>query len=83
MKSAEANSNEECHQIQPRLCGYMTVGWDKVPGKSRWLVFSPDNCKLYVYKNEHDAVPIKDLDISHAVFVYDAEKSDDGQFSIR
>jgi hypothetical protein len=79
----EAGSNEESQQIQPRLCGYMTVGWDKVPSKSRWLVLSTDSCKLFVYKTEHDPVPIKDLDISHAVFLYDAEKSDGAQFCIR
>lgn len=79
----EAISNEESQQIQPRLCGYMIVGWDKVPSKSRWLVLSSDNCKLYVYKTEHDPVPIKDLDISHAVFLCDSEKSDGAQFCIR
>jgi hypothetical protein len=79
----EASSNEESEHIQPRLCGYMTVGWDKVPSKSRWLVLSSDNCKLYVYKTEHDPIPIKELDISHAVFLYDSEKSDGAQFWIR
>jgi hypothetical protein len=81
--NTEASSNEEFQLIQPRLCGYMTVSWDKVPSKSRWLVFSTDSCKLFVYKTEHDPVPIKDLDISHAIFLYDAEKSDGGQFYIR
>lgn len=79
----EASSHEESQQIQPRLCGYMTVGWDKVPSKSRWLVLSSDNCKLYVYKTEHDPVPIKYLDISHAVFLYDSAKGDGAQFCIR
>lgn len=77
------SSTEESQQIQPRLCGYMTVGWDRVPGKSRWLRLSPDNCKLYVYKTEQDPVPIKDVDISRAVFHYDAQKTDDAQFCIR
>jgi hypothetical protein len=80
MKSVEASSNEES---QPRLCGYMTVGWDRVPSKSRWLVLSPDNCKLYVYKIEHDSVPIKVVDISHAVFLYDVQNSDDAKFYVR
>jgi hypothetical protein len=79
----EASSNEDFQQIQPRLSGYMTVGWDKVPSKSRWLVLSSDNCKLYVYKTEHDPVPIKDLDISRAVFLYDSTKGDGAQFWIR
>ncbi|XP_023719793.1 TBC1 domain family member 2B isoform X3 [Cryptotermes secundus] len=79
----EASSNEESQQIQPRLCGYMTVGWNKVPSKSRWLVLSSDNCRLYVYKTEHDPVPIKDLDISRAVFLYDSTKGEDAQFWIR
>ena len=77
------SNNEESNQVQPRLCGYMMVGWDKVPSKSRWVVLSSDNCKLYVFKTEQDPVPIKDLDISHAVFLYDAEKSDDGHFYVR
>jgi len=81
--SDNGNTNEEYSHMRPRLCGYMVVGWDKVPSKSRWVVFSSDNCKLYVYKTEHDPVPIKDVDISHAVFLYDAEKSDDGLFCIR
>jgi hypothetical protein len=79
----EASSNEESQQVQTRLCGYMTVGWDKVPSKTRWLVLSSDNCKLYVYKTEHDPVPVKELDISHAVFLYDSEKSDGAHLWIR
>jgi hypothetical protein len=81
--SVNGSTSEECRQIQPKLCGYMVVGWDKNPSKSRWVAFSSDNCKLYVFKTEHDPVPIKDLDISHAVFLYDAEKSDDDRFCIR
>jgi hypothetical protein len=61
----------------------MVVGWDKVPSKSRWVVLSSDSCKLYVFKTEQDPVPMKDMDISRAVFLYDAEKSDDGRFCIR
>jgi len=81
--SDNGSTNEECSHMRPRLCGYMVVGWDRVPSKSRWVVFSSDNCKLYVYKTEHDPVPLKDVDLSHAVFLYDAEKSDNGLFCIR
>jgi hypothetical protein len=81
--SVNGRTNEGCGHVRSRLCGYVVIGWDKVPSKSRWVVFSSDNCKLYVFKAEHDPVPIKDLDISHAVFVYDAEKSDSGLFCIR
>jgi hypothetical protein len=83
MKSVEASSNEESQEVQSRLCGYMTVGWDGVPSKSRWLVLSPDSCKLYVYKTEHDPLPIKGVNISHALFLYDSQKSDDAHFCIR
>ncbi|XP_069694446.1 TBC1 domain family member 2B-like isoform X4 [Periplaneta americana] len=76
-------SNEEKSSVERRLCGYMVVGWDKVASKSRWLVLSPDNCKLYVYKTEHDPLPVKDVDISRAIFMYDPEKSENGQFCIR
>lgn len=81
--SVHVSTNEEGSHIRPRLCGYMVVGWDKVPSKSRWVVLSSDSCKLYVFKTEQDPVPMKDMDISRAVFLYDAEKSDDGRFCIR
>ncbi|PSN29079.1 hypothetical protein C0J52_28392 [Blattella germanica] len=86
MEGAEGNiasSSTDVDHAQRRLCGYLVVGWDKYPSKSRWLVFQPENCKLYVTKTEFEPVPIKDIDIARAVFIYDAEKSEAGHFCIR
>lgn len=77
-----SNDTDKEH-IHTRLCGYVLVSWDKVPSKSRWLAFQSENCKLYVYKTEFDPLPIRDIDISRAVFLYDAAKSESGHLSIR
>ena len=80
---AGACSETEREHMHPRLCGCAIVSWDKIPSKSRWLAFQPENCKLYVYKTEFDPLPMKDIDISHAVFLYDADKRESGYFCIR
>ena len=80
MEGAEDADKGHMH---PRLCGYAVVSWERAPHKSRWLAFQPESCKLYVYKTESDPLPLKDIDISRAVFLYDADKSETGHFSIR
>ena len=82
-EDAGASNDPDKEQAHSLLCGYANVSWDKSPGKSRWLAFQPESCKLYVYKTEFDPLPIKDIDVSRAIFLFDAEKCESGQFSIR
>lgn len=70
-----------------KLCGWLyiiTRGLIKTSKQQRYCVFGDNTCKLYIYRGQHDLVPIDDIDISRASFHFENRNSGKpGSFQIR
>ncbi|XP_060082092.1 TBC1 domain family member 2B-like [Ylistrum balloti] len=52
--------------------------------RQRFCVFGDNTCKLYVYRNQHDFLPLDEIDISRASFHFNAGNTGKpGSFEIR
>ncbi|XP_069126518.1 TBC1 domain family member 2B-like [Argopecten irradians] len=66
-------------------------GWLQIPtrgiiktNRQRFCVFGDSTCKLYIYRNQHDFLPLDEIDISRASFHFNAGNTGKpGSFEIR
>ncbi|XP_064624236.1 TBC1 domain family member 2B-like isoform X4 [Lineus longissimus] len=72
---------------EEKLCGYLSKLGNRGLVKSyklRWFVYGENTCKLYYYRTPQDVLPLGEIDISNAVFPFEALNMEKpGFFQIR
>ncbi|XP_033737706.1 TBC1 domain family member 2B-like [Pecten maximus] len=82
LEQSESNSGNP----EAKLFGWLQIltrGIIKT-NRQRFCVFGDSTCKLYVYRNQHDFLPLDEIDISRASFNFNAGNTGKpGSFEIR
>ncbi|XP_021363151.1 TBC1 domain family member 2B-like [Mizuhopecten yessoensis] len=79
-------SESSCVNPEAKLFGWLQIltrGIIKT-NRQRFCVFGDSTCKLYIYRNQHDFLPLDEIDISRASFHFNAGNTGKpGSFEIR
>ncbi|XP_060589227.1 TBC1 domain family member 2B-like [Ruditapes philippinarum] len=87
-ENTKDNETKESKNPEERLCGWLHqrargIGNLKTT-RLRWFQFGDENCKLYIYREPQDLVPLGEINIGTASFYFDAGNRDkQGLFQIK